>query len=127
MVNATNETNVSQKGCKQDYGKCQPEELRLRQIVSAMKHGATPASDDCKFLCKELNLNLRTAYGIYLAMCKEKGISKVITWRTFYMQCNGYRVLKPNTIEALVKYVNMFYDEQASVLKAVIANDVVTL
>lgn len=127
MVKATNETNVSQKECKYHCGNSHPEELRLRQIVSAMKYGATPASDDCKFLCKELNLNLRTAYGIYLAMCKEKDISKVITWRTFYMQCNGYRVLKPNTIEALVKYVNMFYDEQSSVLKALNVNDTITL
>lgn len=127
MVNATNKTNVSQKGCKQYIGQSRPEELRLRQIVSGMKHDVTPAPDDCKFLCKELNLNLRTAYGIYLAMCKEKDVSKVITWRTFYMQCNGYRVLKPNTIEALMKYVNMTYGEQALSLKAVIANDVITL
>lgn len=127
MVKATNETNVSQKKCKYHCENSHPEELRLKKIVSEMKQGATPTSDDFKFLYKELNLSLRTAYGIYLAMCKEKNVSKVITWRTFYMQCNGYRALKPNTIEALVKYVNMFYNEQGSVVKAVIANDTITL
>lgn len=123
MVNATNETNVSQKVYKQHCGQSRPEELRLNKIVSEIKKGSTPTSDDFKFLYKELNLSLRTAYGIYLSMCTEEKVSKVITWRTFYMQCSGYRVLKDNTIKALAKYALMC----TGVKEAVIVNDTITL
>ena len=102
MVKAT---NVSQKARKSTYGVSRPEEIRLKKIVEKIKLTANFDIDDWSFIRKELGLSLRVIYGVYLAMCTEEGISKVITWRTFYMQCNGYRKLKPNTIRAIVKFV----------------------
>lgn len=102
MVNAT---NVSQKECNRSNRVFRPEELRLKKIIEGMKLTSSFSPEDWKFICKELNLNLRTIYGVYLAMCAEENITKVLTWRTFYMQCNGYRTLKPNTMRAVVKYV----------------------
>lgn len=61
--------------------------------------------EDILFVIKEGHINVRTAYGVYLSLCKEKQIEKVITWRTFYMQCNGYRTIKPNTMEAIARFV----------------------
>lgn len=98
-------THVSQKECKSTCGVSRPEEIRLKQIVEQIKSTASFDLHDWLFIRKELGLSLRIIYGVYLAMCAEEGISKVITWRTFYMQCNGYRKLKPNTIRAVVKFV----------------------
>lgn len=120
MVNAT---NVSQKASKHSYVTSHTEELKLKQIMSEMKRTSHFNPEDWHFLHKELNLNLRTAYGIYLAMCREERIAKVITWRTFYMQCNGYRVLKENTIKALAKYALIC----AGTKEAMTANDTITL
>lgn len=103
--NMVNATNVSQKESKCACGTFHPEELRLKKIIEGMKSTSSFSPDDWKFICKELHLNLRTIYGVYLAMCAEENITKVLTWRTFYMQCNGYRTLKPNTMRAVVKYV----------------------
>lgn len=61
--------------------------------------------EDILFVIKEGHINVRTAYGIYLSLCKEKQVEKVIAWRTFYMQCNGYRTIKPNTMEAIARFV----------------------
>ena len=60
--------------------------------------------DDILFIIKEGHINIRTAYGVYLSLCAEKQVEKIITWRTFYMQCNGYRTIKPNTMEAIARF-----------------------
>lgn len=103
--NMVKATNVSQKAREFACGTFRPEEIRLKQIVEKVKLTADLDLADWLLIRKELGLSLRVIYGVYLAMCAEEGISKVITWRTFYMQCNGYRKLKPNTIRAIVKFI----------------------
>lgn len=76
------------------------------EIVRNIKSGKY-TQDDIAFILKEGRLNIRTAYGVYMSMCMEKDIKKKITWRTFYMQCNEYRTLKPNTMEAIARFVVM--------------------
>lgn len=139
MVNATNETNVSQKEIS-TTSKRAGIELSLEESVKHSFHFPKNAEQrfleatrninrecydeaDIKFVLKEGRMNLRTIYGIYLSMCNEEGVEKVITWRTFYMQCNGYRTMKPNTMRAVAKFVTM----KSKVVKAVIANDTITL
>lgn len=68
------------------------------------------SQDDIAFILHEGHLHLRTAYGVYMSMCMEKDIRKKITWRTFYMQCSGYRTLKPHTMEAVARFVVMMVD-----------------
>lgn len=99
--------NVSQKGNFAHCGNSHPEELRLMEIKNTIRRGTPITIADWKLVSKEMNLSLRTAYGIYISMCKEQGISRIISWRTFYMQCNGYRTLKANTIMALTRYINV--------------------
>lgn len=163
MVNATNETNVSQKVCKVPVkiaGRLLSEEetqecLSKGGMILSSGQMAMPLSEresitrkfrvrsknaeerfmeayrkimagkyteeDILFVIKEGNINVRTAYGVYLSFCSEKKIEKVITWRTFYMQCNGYRTIKPNTMEAVARFISVMMG------KTMIADDVVTL
>ena len=123
MVNAT---NVSQKKCNTDVKRdekvlCEAEselithffhpkekmEEQYFELIRKMKNKEHLSSENYLFLVKEGTVNLRTAYGVYLSMCKKRNIKKVITWRTFYMQCSGYRTLKPNTMTALSEYIRM--------------------
>lgn len=165
MVNATNETNVSQKQrkvlvkiadrllseeevqvCLSKGGIILPSgsmamplseqesitrKFRVRsknaekRFMEAYRNinGGCYDETDIKFVLKEGSMNLRTIYGIYLSMCNEEGIEKVITWRTFYMQCSGYRTMKPNTMRSVAKYVAM----ESKSIKVVVADDTITL
>lgn len=76
-------------------------------VIKKIRNGESCSADDYLFLIKEGNINLRIVYGVYLSMCQKNDITKVITWRTFYMQCNGYRTLKPNTMAAVSEYILM--------------------
>lgn len=149
MVNATNETNVSQKQRNVPV-KIVDRLLSEEEIQTCLSKGgiilpsgnmAMPLSEqesitrkfrvrsknaeerfmeayrkidsgnytgeDVLFVIKEGNINVRTAYGVYLSLCAERQIEKVITWRTFYMQCNGYRTIKSNTMEAVVRLISV--------------------
>lgn len=79
-------------------------EERFIEAVRKIKSG-NYTEEDILFVIKEGHLNVRTAYGMYLSICAEKQVEKVITWRTFYMQCNGYRTIKPNTMEAIARFI----------------------
>lgn len=81
----------------------------LGRFLEAVRnvHTGNYNQDDIAFILHEGHLNLRTAYGVYMSLCMEKDIRKKITWRTFYMQCSGYRTLKPNTMEAVARFVAM--------------------
>lgn len=81
----------------------------LGRFLEAVRnvHTGNYSQDDIAFILHEGHLDLRTAYGVYMSLCMEKDIRKKITWRTFYMQCSGYRTLKPNTMEAVARFVAM--------------------
>ena len=76
-------------------------------LIKKIKNGEQCSSDEYLFLIKEGKINLRVIYGVYLSLCQKNSVAKVITWRTFYMQCSGYRTLKPNTMAAISEYIGM--------------------
>ena len=76
-------------------------------LIKKIRNGEQCSSSEYLFLIKEGNINLRVIYGVYLSLCRKNGVAKVITWRTFYMQCSGYRTLKPNTMAAISEYIQM--------------------
>uniref|UniRef100_UPI0035694F50 hypothetical protein n=1 Tax=Bacteroides xylanisolvens TaxID=371601 RepID=UPI0035694F50 len=76
-------------------------------LIKKIRNGEQCSSSEYLFLIKEGNINLRVIYGVYLSLCQKNGVAKVITWRTFYMQCSGYRTLKPNTMAAISEYIQM--------------------
>jgi hypothetical protein len=77
------------------------------ELIKKIRNSEQCSSDDYLFVLKEGSINLRVVYGVYLSLCQKNSVSKVITWRTFYMQCNGYRTLKPNTMAAISEYIQM--------------------
>lgn len=82
-------------------------EEQYLEIIMKIRKGIQCSPDEYNFLIKEGDINLRVVYGVYLSMCQKYNITKVITWRTFYMQCNGYRTLKPNTMAAISEYIHI--------------------
>ena len=76
-------------------------------LIKKIRNGEQCSSSEYLFLIKEGNINLKVIYGVYLSLCQKNGVAKVITWRTFYMQCSGYRTLKPNTMAAISEYIQM--------------------
>ena len=99
-------------------GSTSPEAVYKKLWIRVVKNEGTLSCEEWIFMAKEIP-HLRTAYGVYLTNCKKNKVEKIISWRTFYMQCRGLRTLKPNTIQALSDYIRLI-DGQGSKITQVI-------
>lgn len=71
------------------------------ECMEKVRNGEMKDPEFWKSYLKETRPNLHMMYGFYISYCEKNGIKKRLTYRTFYMQCRGYRTLKNNVIEAL--------------------------
>lgn len=95
-----------------------PEAIYKNLWNRVVKNEGKLSNEEWIFMAKEIP-NLRTAYGVYLTNYKKHKIEKPITWRTFYMQCRGFRTLKPNTIQALSDYIRLADGQESKVTRVI--------